>query len=217
MGDTGMSEINTYLLDCMKLMKDKPDKHYQLAIVDPPYARNGNMNGGGRWEKYNDPRMFDSASNIAPDKEYWNELFRVSENQIVWGGNYFPLGICDCFIIWDKQQPEQLSYSSVEFAWTSFQKRHPLVFRKSPMGRPGERFHPTQKPVKLYEFLLQRFAKPGDKILDTHGGSFSSAIACYNLGFDLDICEINEFYYNQAKARLEQHIELDREQLRFTF
>lgn len=211
------STINTYLLDNMELMKDKPDGYYQLAIVDPPYANNGEMRGGGRWERYNDPRMFNTLSNIAPSAEYWLELRRVSQNQIVWGGNYFPLGACDCFCVWDKQQPDGFSFASVEFAWTSFQKRHPLIFRKSPQGRPGERFHPTQKPVELYKWLLRHFAKKGDRILDTHGGSFSSAIACYDYGYDLDICEINPFYYDQSKARLEKHIQLDKEQLKFNF
>lgn len=215
MGDHGMSEINTYLLDCMELMRTKPKHHYQLAIVAPPYMRNDQMQGGGRWAKYNDPRMFDKKSNIAPPSEYWEELFRVSVNQIVWGGNYFPLGTCDCFVVWDKMQPEEFSFGSVELAWTSFPNRHPLIYKRTPIGKPGERFHPTQKPVQLYKWLLKHFAKPGDRILDTHGGSFSTAIACYDLGFDLDICEINEFYFNQAKARLEQHIEQDREQMRF--
>lgn len=217
MGDHGMSVINTYLLDCMELMRTKPKHHYQLAIVDPPYGRNGSMQGAGHWKKYNDPRMFDKKSNIAPPPEYWEELFRVSENQIIWGGNYFPLGMCDCFVVWDKMQPEEFSFGGVELAWTSFPNRHPLIYKRTPIGKPHERFHPTQKPVQLYKWLLKHFAKPGDRILDTHGGSFSSALACYDLGFDLDICENNPFYYDQAKARLEQHIELDREQMRFQF
>lgn len=217
MGDHGMSEINTYLLDCMELMRTKPKHHYQLAIVDPPYERNGSMQLSGRLKQYYAPGAFDTKSNIAPPPEYFEELFRVSENQIIWGGNYFPLGTCDCFVVWDKMQPEEFSFGSVELAWTSFPNRHPLIYKRTPIGKPGERFHPTQKPVQLYKWLLKHFAKPGDRILDTHGGSFSSALACYDLGFDLDICENNPFYYDQAKARLEQHIELDREQMRFNF
>ena len=205
-------------MDCMDYMRSLPDKAFQLAIVDPPYGRNGTLNGGGRsWKYRTGDETFCDQTNVAPTSEYWKELFRVSVNQIVWGGNYFPLGPCDCFAVWDKQQPDNLSFCSVEMAWTSFQKRTPVIFRKRPFGRPGERFHPTQKPVELYKFLLERFAKQGDRILDTHGGSFSSAIACYDLGFDLDICEINPVYYVPAKERLEKHIAEDKAQLRLPF
>ena len=215
--ETGMS-INTYLMDCMEFMKSKPKGHYQLAIVDPPYGRNGSIKGGKRSYAYMHPDMFGTKeNNVQPPPEYWQELFRVSVNQIVFGGNYFPLGPCDCYVVWDKLQPEDFSFGSVELAWTSFEGRHPLIYKRTPIGKPHERFHPTQKPVQLYKYLLRNFAKEGDRILDTHGGSFSTAIACYDLGFDLDICEINEFYFNQAKARLEQHIEQDREQMRFQF
>lgn len=213
-----MPNINAYNMDCIEFMRKQPDKAYPLAIVDPPYARNGSMNGAGWHAKYNVTGAFDTQSNVAPPPEYWTELFRVSQNQIVWGGNYFEqLGACDCFVVWDKQQPDSLTFGSVEFAWTSFQNRKAHVFRARPYGRPGERFHPTQKPVELYKFLLERFAKAGDRILDTHGGSFSSAIACYDLGFDLDICEINPVYYVPAKERLEKHIAEDKEQLRLPF
>lgn len=147
------------------------------------------------------------AWDVAPGADYFTELFRVSRNQIIWGGNYFRLPPCRCFIVWRKTNiPAQgFSMAPVEYAWTSF-RRNAEYIEASSAGRPGDpRFHPTQKPVELYEDLLRLFAKPGDNILDTHTGSGSSMIACYNMHYDFTGFEIDGEYYTKALERYEEH------------
>ena len=143
---------------------------------------------------------------FAPPQEYFDELFRVSRNQIIWGGNYFSLPPTRCFLVWRKPILENFTMAMCEYAWTSF-NANAKCFEASPVGNPrNPRFHPTQKPVKLYTWLLGLFAKPGWKLLDTHGGSMSSAVAAWRMGFDMDICEINEFYFNEGKRRVEREM-----------
>ena len=192
----------------MVMMSRYLDNHFDLAIVDPPYGINMAMGHKGS-EKRGDKnkyKSFEGNDNFTPKKEYWNELFRVSKNQIVWGGNYMAeyLGNTSCFIIWDKVQPEAFSMAMCEFAWTSF-KSPAKIYKKRVVGADNVRIHPTQKPVKLYEWLLINYAKEGNKILDTHRGSASLDIACHNLGFDLVTCELDEDYFNDGNKRLKQH------------
>lgn len=139
----------------------------------------------------------------APPQEYFDELFRVSRNQIIWGGNYFSLPPCRCFLVWRKLTiSEKFSMAMAEYAWTSF-NGNAKVFECAPQGTAKEpRFHVTQKSVKLYTWCLGLFAKKGMKILDTHGGSMSSAIASYEMGLDMDICEINDFYFEKGTERV---------------
>ena len=145
------------------------------------------------------------AWDVAPDKSYFDELFRVSRNQIIWGGNYFSLPPTRCFLIWKKLTISQdFSMAMAEYAWTSFND-NAKVYECAPQGRSGERFHPTQKPVSLYEWILNRYAKPGDKILDTHVGSASSLIACENMGFSYVGFEIDKEYYDKGVERLEKN------------
>lgn len=196
--------------DNMELMARYEDNHFDLAIVDPPYGIDlANMNMGlgntpkaskaknRKWK----PKDWDSE---IPTKEYFKELFRVSKNQIIWGGNYFNLGVCGKFIIWDKEIPKGLSFSDCEYAWTSYKGAN-KIFRYSAYRNKSEKFHPTQKPPTLYEYCLMNYAKEGDKILDTHLGSGSIAIACHNLGYDLTACELDKDYYEAATKRLAQH------------
>ena len=189
-----MSESITYNMDCMEIMKTLPDKAFELAIVDPPYGIERLKNPEGFFEKYGDTRK---ANNNMPDEKYFQSLSRVSMNQIVWGGNYFNLPPCRGFICWDKLQYYP-NYSQAEFAWTSFE-RPAKIFKFS--STDASRIHPTQKPVALYEWLLTHYAKPGDKILDTHLGSGSSRIAAYNLGFDFVGCEIDKDYFDAQEKR----------------
>lgn len=142
---------------------------------------------------------------IAPDKDYFKELFRVSRNQIIWGGNYFELPPTRCFLVWRKLTiSESFSMAMAEYAWTSFND-NAKVFEYAPQGRAGDnRFHPTQKPVALYEWILNRYAKDGDKILDTHVGSASSLIACRNTNHKFVGFEIDKDYYSLAKERLDR-------------
>lgn len=152
----------------------------------------------GHW-KYSDVEW-----DVAPGKDYFDELFRVSKNQIIWGGNYFELPATRCFLVWRKTNiPEKFSMSMVEYAWTSFQD-NAKCFDYSSMGQTG-RFHPTQKPVALYKWILDNYAKPGDKILDTHVGSASSLIACEDFGFQYVGFEIDKEYYDKGVKRLEQN------------
>ena len=153
-----------------------------------------------------------ASSNIefwdfAPPQEYFDELFRVSKNQIIWGGNYFSLPPTRCFLVWRKLTiAETFTMAMCEYAWTSFNANAKL-FECAPQGNAREkRFHPTQKPVKLYTWCLGLFAKPGDRLLDTHGGSMSSAVAAWQLGFDMDICEANEFYFQRGRERVEKEM-----------
>lgn len=183
----------------MDLMARYEDNYFDLAIVDPPYGILNKTPRGGDY-KFNKNEY--SKWDIKPTSEYFNELFRVSKNQIIWGGNYFgeiwsrnPYN--KCFVIWDKNQPESLNnFSMAELAWTSFDKPSKIFYYSVRKNR--NKIHPTQKPVQLYEWLLRMFAKQGDKILDTHLGSGTIAIACQNLGFDLVACEIDENYYKRA-------------------
>ena len=206
-----MPEINFHQIDCMDFMRALPDKAYELAIVDPPYGLDlANMNMGiGKSKKASkkenrkwEPKDWDKAT---PDATYFEELRRVSKNQIIWGGNYFDLPPCLNYVIWDKEIPEGLSFADCELAWTSF-KNAPKMFRYSAYLDKKTKQHPTQKPVALYRWLLENYAKPGDRILDTHGGSMSSAIACHDLGFDLDICELDPDYFKAGKERFERHV-----------
>jgi len=191
-----------YNKDCMEAMKEIPDNYFELAIVDPPYGLGDSVvNSRGRFKRYkNKNGNWDKST---PDDEYFNELFRVSKNQVIWGGNYFNLEPTKCFLIWDKKQPQNVSFASCEFAWTSF-KSVAKTFYYSPMQQKN-RFHPTQKPVELYKWILSRYAEEGDKILDTHVGSASSLIACYDLGFEYLGFELDEDYYNKALDRLTKH------------
>lgn len=186
--------------DNMELMARYEDNYFDLAIVDPPYGIDINSSGrlgdyGGRGKKWD---------NAIPNKKYFKELQRVAKNRIIWGGNYFNMKPTRCFLIWDKQQPQAVSFASCEYAWTSFNKSAKTFYMR-PQNADDYRIHPTQKPVKLYEWLLMNYAKEGDKILDTHLGSGSIAIACHNLGYDLTACELDKEYYDAAMKRIEQH------------
>lgn len=140
---------------------------------------------------------------FAPPKEYFDELARVSKNQIIWGGNYFDLPPTRCFLVWDKQMSNDFTMAACEYAWTSFNDNAKL-FRHSPQGTAKQpRFHPTQKPVALYQWILDRYAKPGMKILDTHAGSASSLVAAHRAGLDTWGFEIDPIYYRKAKSRLD--------------
>ena len=203
--------IRAFNMDCMEFMKDIPDNHYDLAIVDPPYGigRDGqnqsrpnpeNTRHGGK--KYFERKRWD---NKKPNKKYFVELFRVSRNQIIWGGNYFieSLFSSSGWIFWDKMQ--RGFNSDGELAFSSFNRALRAVeIQRGVLAQEGT-IHPTQKPVQLYRWLLQNYAKEGDKILDTHGGSMSSAIACYQEGFDLDIIELDEDYFNDAVKRFKMN------------
>jgi len=214
-----------YNVDCMEYMRTLPDKAFDLAVVDPPYGDAGTqfkgaISGrfGGKFEKYTGihrvggqwaGKYGTAAKNwdITPPPEYFAELFRVSKNQIIWGGNYFGLPATRCFLVWDKINiNEQFSMSMCEFAWTSLQG-NAKIFRHVPQGRPGQpRIHPTQKPVELYKWIYAMYAQPGDKILDTHLGSGSSRIAAYDIGLDFVGCEIDPDYFKAQEARYQAHI-----------
>ena len=189
--------------DNMELMSRYEDNYFDIAIVDPPYGidvKTRVFDDGKKWD------------NEIPKKVFFDELFRVSKNQIIWGGNYFLdyLRATPCFIIWDKKMTENHLMSMSEFAWTSFKTKN-LIFRQPPVGDrgfyniDGKRIHPTQKSIKLYEWLLMKYAKEVNKILDTHLGSGSIAIACHNLGYHLTACELDTEYYDAAVKRIEQH------------
>jgi len=187
--------------DNMELMARYPDKYFDLAIVDPPYGIDvTKMNMGSRKRAEQDKKK--NWDNDIPTKNYFIELFRVSKNQIIWGGNYFDLPRSQYFCIWDKGETMYgRDFAEAEYAWV--RKGGTRIYKKTP--NQLDRIHPTQKPVSLYEWLLMNYAKEGDKILDTHLGSGSIAIACYNLGFELTACELDKDYYEAAMKRLEQH------------
>lgn len=196
----------------MALMARYPDKHFDLAIVDPPYGIEINMNMGRKAGKIKAHKDKDWDNSI-PEDLYFDELFRVSKNQIIWGGNYFPLYLTKSWIFWDKNVPNGVSFADGELAWTSFNKT--LVNAKIPYSGfigsdDGGKIHPTQKPVKLYKWLLDNYAGGRvSKILDTHLGSGSIAIACHDLGFDLTACELDKDYYESAMHRIKMHTEVD--------
>lgn len=189
--------------DCMDLMSRYPDKYFQLAIVDPPYGIGASeMTGGaGKNKKWSKGKKWD---NKTPDEQYFEHLFAISKNQIIWGGNYFDLPPTKCFLIWDKQNDGR-DFAECEYAWTSFDTVA-RVFRTRPQNMDGGKIHPAQKPVALYKWLLHNYAKPGDKILDTHLGSASIAIACHDYGYDLTGCELDPEYFAAAMKRVEAHV-----------
>ena len=189
--------INMMHGDCMEYMAGLEDKAFDLAIVDPPYGIGISSNPV---RQQHEKKKWDNA---IPNHEYFSELMRVSKNQIIWGGNYFILPASQGFIVWDKKQPEDFSLAMAEYAWTSIQSPA-KIFRQSVLQESGK-IHPTQKPVALYKWLLSRYAKPGDRILDTHGGSGSICIACHDLGFDLTWMELDADYYNAARKRYNEH------------
>jgi site-specific DNA-methyltransferase (adenine-specific) len=200
--------------DNMDLMREFPDNYFDLAIVDPPYGigfgdyerGGGNVKTKERHTKNGKKKWDDSI----PNQEYFNELKRVSKNQIIWGGNYFPLEPTQCFIFWYKQNPVA-NFSDGELAWTSF-KKPALCFDYRYYGNLSgktsaeTKMHPTQKPVELYRYCLDKLAKQGDKILDTHLGSGSIAIACHDYGFDLTACELDKEYFDKAMERMNNHM-----------
>jgi len=184
--------------DCMVGMARYPDKYFDLAIVDPPYGLNiakEKPRISGRWNYI--PKQWDSS---VPDESYFTELVRVSKNQIIWGGNYFALPPSRCWVLWDKQQPVD-NFADGEMAWTSFDAVLSIFRFSFCLNR--DKIHPTPKPVALYKWLLTNYAKPGDKILDTHVGSASSLIACHDMGFDAVGFELDPDYYKASKQRLE--------------
>ena len=200
-----LGNIKLYNADNMEVMKTFKDKQFSLAICDPPYgigAENhaGNKeNGWTQWVK----KDWDKAT---PTAEYWQELFRVSKNQIVWGANYMTeyLPPKMGWIVWDKGQ-RNFSLADGELAWTSFDKAMRIFTYARAKALNEGKIHPTQKPVQLYKWLLQNYAKEGDTILDTHFGSLSIGIACHDMKFDLTAIELDKDYYEMAKQRLIYH------------
>ena len=211
------SNIQLHNIDCMEYMKTCKDKQFDLAIVDPPYGINfgefNRTNKASNGERYKANKYKNSNWDDAiPTDEYFIELMRISKNQIVWGGNYFPFlwkNGCKGFVFWYKGNPVE-NFSDGELAWTSFNKvAKQLDYRYygnlEGKSSASEKVHPTQKPVFLYKWLLEIYANKGDKIIDTHLGSGSIAIACDDLGFDLVGCELDKEYYDNAVKRLETH------------
>jgi len=195
--------IRAYLGDCMDLMEGKPDNYWDLAIVDPPYGNRVGIDKAAPCKQYK-PVTWD---NNIPTDAYFTELKRVSKNQIIWGVNYFD-NLKGGRIVWDKDNSGnfsdcELAYQSFSHGIKKFTWRWNGMLQQN-MGNKEVQIHPTQKPVSLYRWLLTNYAKPGQQILDTHGGSFSSAIACWHEGYDLDICEVDEEYFNDACERFER-------------
>ena len=188
-----------YNADNLEIMRGMKDNEFDLAIVDPPYGIGISSNPvRQRHEKKN-------WDNAIPTLEYFEQLFRVSKNQIIWGGNYFPLKPTQCFLIWDKKQPHDFSLAMCEMAWTSFSK--PAKICRLSVLKEKNKIHTTQKPIALYDWIIKNYAKPGDKILDTHLGSGSIAIAIEkanrinNMGLHFTGIELDEEYYNAALQR----------------
>lgn len=197
-----------YNMDCMEYMRSLPDKAFDLAVVDPPYGISINHNMGRR--KGDKPSEYKKVTwdSKPPEKEYFDELFRVSKNQIVWGANYFQMPPTKCFIVWRKPQiSEDVSFSMVEYAWESFDQ---TAKEWIGMSAEADRIHPTQKPVALYAWIFRRYAKPGDKILDTHLGSGSSRIAAYDAGLDFVGCEIDKTYFDLQEKRFQAYAAQER-------
>lgn len=213
-----MLDFGFYNMDCMEGMKLFPDKYFDLAIVDPVY---GDVTRGGYMLNNKGQRVGSGVANQKgyhsalwsqkkSEKSYFDELLRVSKNQIVWGGNYFAnmLPTSQCWIVWDKQHPDGISFADCELAWCSFNKAS-RIFRfmwngmlQGDMKHKEKRIHPTQKPVALYSWLLNNYASKDDVILDTHVGSASSLIACYRTNHKFVGFELDEYYYKLANQRL---------------
>lgn len=187
-------------IDCMEYMATLDDNAFELAIVDPPYGLpKKSCHGRGQMKGKAFMGMAEKGWDIAPDKSYFDELFRVSEHQIIWGGNHFGLPPNRGFAVWDKMQPWP-NFSAAEYAWCSIDGPS-KIFKYD--CRRADKIHPTQKPIKHYDWLLEKYAKEGDRILDTHLGSGSSAIAAHYAGFDFVGTEIDEDYYNAATERFD--------------
>lgn len=194
-----ISEVHN--CDCIEFMRKMPDRFFDLAVVDPPYGLpKESSSGSGKLKDRMLNQGHISRWDIAPTQEYFDELFRVSKNQIIWGGNYFPLPPTRCIICWDKVQPWE-NFSQIEIAWTSFDAPAKL-FRYD--NRTGGKIHPTQKPVELYGWIFKQFAQPYFRILDTHLGSSSSRIAAYKLGLNFWGCEIDPEYFQAAEERFKK-------------
>jgi site-specific DNA-methyltransferase (adenine-specific) len=192
-----------FLMDCMEGMKNTPDNYYDLAVVDPPYGININTNmGRRRGDKKSNYHKFAGEDKSIPSKDYFDELFRVSKNQIIWGGNYMTeyLKPSSCWILWDKLFSEDVTFAQYEMAWTSF-GTSAKKFTKHP-SQQG-RIHPTQKPVELYDWIFANYATPGMKILDTHLGSGSSRIAAYKAKLDFTGYEIDAEYFEAQEKRFQ--------------
>lgn len=204
--------------DCMELLKRTPDNFYDLSMVDPPYGigEDGSKNHTrGKIAKSKNYKSFSGQDLLPPDINYFLELKRVSKNFIVWGANHFieniPNANSSCWIVWDKDNGEtdfadsELAYTTFKTAVRNFKFRWQGMLQQD-MKNKEIRIHPTQKPVALYKWLLDKYAKPGDKILDTHLGSGSIAIACHDYGFELTACELDPDYYESAIKRIKSHV-----------
>lgn len=183
---------------CMEYMKTIEDNYYELAICDPPYGIERFKSGGSIINKYGDEKR--QWNNTKPNKKYFNELFRISKKQIIWGANNFSLPESEYFIIWKKSNALDFSFAMCEQAWTNI-KKPAKIFELLHVNIKEIKIHPTQKPVALYKWLLQNYAKEGDQIFDSHVGSGSSRIACYELGFDFVGCELDPDYHKAQEKR----------------
>lgn len=196
-------------MDCIQYMKTIPDNFFNIAITDPPYGINAERGTNRAANKQFADKKY-GWDNKIPDKEYFDELKRVSVNQIIWGGNYFLnyLGNCRNFIIWDKLNPDRY-FADCEFAWSSFD-RVARIFKPKRVQElndvDGGKIHPTQKPISLYYWLMTNYCKQGDRILDTHLGSGSSRIAALQAGFEFYACELDKDYYNAQEVRYQNFI-----------
>lgn len=203
-----IGNIELLNIDCLEFMRSCTEKQFDLAIVDPPYGIEINMNMGrraGKRKMHND-KSWDSS---IPDDVYFDELFRVSKNQIIWGGNYFPLPLTKSWIFWDKEVPEGVSFADGELAWTSFDKtlvKAKVRYTGFQGMDDGGKIHPTQKPVALYKWILNKYAQSGFKIFDSHLGSGSHAIACHDYDMEMVACEIDPEYYEKACKRINGHV-----------
>lgn len=211
-----MIEFGYYNADCMEIMKELPDKSIDIAIVDPVYGgvtQGGYMKNAESAKRKAKAIQYNTAVWDQPktDREYFEELFRVSKNQVIWGGNYFAnmLPPSQGWIVWDKQRSEGIKFADCELAWTSFNRATRIVryrwdgFLQGDMKHKEKRIHPCQKPVNIYIYILRNYAKEGDTVLDTHVGSGSSLIACEQTGHKYIGIELDESYYAESKKRLD--------------